>query len=127
MVLSQLLQHRAVRFLLVSGVNTAFSFGIYVLLVYLGLNYAVANLLALIAGIFFSFKTQGRFVFDNRSPDLLFRYAFCWLIIYVCNILLIRQIMQSGINAYAAGAMCIPVIAVVSYFVQKRIVFKKKA
>lgn len=71
------LQHRWLRFLITGGVNTAFSYSVFALLVYRGLNYALSNLFSLMLGILFSFTTQyalvfngaGRGVFRATSPS----------------------------------------------------------
>ena len=68
-----------VRFILIGVVNTGFSYAVYAVLLLLGFHYAVANLVALILGIVFSFRTQGRFVFYNSSQQLFLRFVFGWL------------------------------------------------
>jgi len=91
-----------------------------------GLGYALANFLSLITGILFSFKTQGTLVFNNTAHGLFIRFVICWLIIYLCNIGFIRQMLIFGLNAYAAGALALPFIAVLSYLLQKYLVFNTK-
>jgi putative flippase GtrA len=122
-----LLRRRFVRFLLVGGINSAFAYAVYAFFLMLGLGYALANLLALIAGILFSFKTQGTLVFNNAAHGLFFRFAICWLLIYLCNIAFIRQLLTFGLDAYTAGALAIPPIIVISYLLQKYFVFNRAA
>jgi putative flippase GtrA len=121
-----LLNRRFIRFLLIGGINTAFSYTVYATFLLVGLGYALANLLALIAGILFSFKTQGTFVFNNAARGSFLRFVICWLLIYLCNIAFIRQMLILGLDAYSAGALAIPPIVVISYLVQKHFVFNKK-
>jgi len=111
------------RFLVVGAVSTSFSYGVYVVLAFTGLNYALANLGALMAGILFSFKTQGRFVFRNRDRSLFWRFVLCWASIYAANVWFITQALRMGLNKYAAGAVAIPAIAVLSFVVQRYVVF----
>lgn len=111
------------RFLLVGAVSTGFSYGVYVVLAFTGLNYALANLGSLVAGILFSFRTQGRFVFRNSDRSLFWRFVLCWTSIYAANVWFIRQALRMGLNKYAAGAVAIPAIAVLSFLVQRYIVF----
>jgi putative flippase GtrA len=113
-----------VRFLAVGFINTLFSYGVYVALLSLGVSYIYANLVALVAGILFSFRTQGRFVFYNREKSLFGRFVFCWALVYVGNILFIRLMMQFGFDPYVGGAMAIPLIAIVSYLGQRYFVFR---
>ena len=83
----------------------------------------MANFGALLLGILFSFRTQGRLVFGNRDGRLIFRFAAVWGLIFLVNILLISVLMHAGLNAYWAGALAMVPITVISYFVQKFIVF----
>lgn len=114
------------RFLLVGGVNTAFSYAIYVVALYLGVTYALANLCALLLGILFSFRTQGALVFGNRDGSLIWRFAAAWGVIYIFNIGLIGLLLRAGLDAYVAGAVALPFTSVLSYFIQKRVVFGRK-
>ena len=84
------------RFLVVGGINTGFSYCVYVVLAFTGLNYALANLGSLIAGILFSFKAQGRFVFRNSDRSLFWRFVLCWALIYAANVWFITQAMRLG-------------------------------
>lgn len=120
-----LLSRKFVRFLIVGLLNTAFSYVLYAFFLWLGLNYAYANLLALIIGILFSFKTQGRFVFQNQSYRAFVPFLLCWIVIYLFNVALIRELLIFGFNPYAAGALALPPVVVFSYVTQKYIVFRR--
>ena len=124
MQLHVLLKHRFLRFLLVGVVNASFSYAVYALLLFAGLQFALANFLAMVCGILFSFQTQGRLVFENKDQRLIWRYAFFWCLLYVCNIALIKLMLMGGLDAYSAGALALPVMAMLSYFMQKLLVFQ---
>jgi putative flippase GtrA len=96
---------------------------VYALLLYLGINYAVSNLAALIAGILFSFKTQGKFVFNNSDDRLLWRFVLFWVLLYGFNVMSINTAMKFGLNAYLAGALTLIPNAMLSYLAQRRFVF----
>ncbi|MBU3897501.1 MAG: GtrA family protein [Gammaproteobacteria bacterium] len=100
------------------------SYLIYALLLSVGLRYQMANLIALVIGILFSFKTQGHLVFNNRNNRLLGRFILSWTVIYVCVIFMIGRIIALGFDAYAAGALVLPFSAALSYVIQKYFVFK---
>lgn len=115
---------RIVRFLIVGLLNTGFSYLLYAIFLSLGLHYTIANLLALIIGILFSFKTQGALVFHNRAPRLLGRFTAAWLGIYGVNIATIAVFTHWGLDAYTAGALALPVTTSLSYLMQKHLVFR---
>ena len=114
-----------VRFILVGVLNTGFSYLIYAAMLYLGLGYQLANLIALLVGILFSFKTQGHFVFSNTDNKLFGKFALSWLVIYLCNISFIAWFISFGFDAYWAGAMALPFSVVLSYLTQRYFVFRK--
>jgi putative flippase GtrA len=113
-----------IRFLLIGTLNTGFSYIIYVILLYCGLQYAIANFFALVSGIIFSFKTQGKFVFYNNNNKIFLRFFCIWIIIYFFNIFIIKSILDLGLNAYVSGAIAVIPVTIFSYFLQKFLVFK---
>ena len=122
--LFDMLGHRFVRFLVVGGMNTGFSYGLYVVLVWAGMHFVVANLLATAAGILFSFRTQGRFVFGNTDGSLFSRFVPAWILLWLLNVGLITALVRWGQDPYSAGALALVPTVAVSYFVQKHFVFK---
>lgn len=119
-----MLGHRFVRFVLIGGLNTGFSYGLYVLLVWAGMHFVAANLLSTVAGILFSFLTQGRFVFGNTDASLFTRFVPAWLLLWLLNIGLIAAWVRWGLDPYTAGALALVPTIAASYFVQKHFVFK---
>jgi len=113
-----------IRFGLIGAVNTSISYGIYALLLYMGLNYALANLGSLILGIGVSFFSQGRFVFGNAAIDRLPRFILLWGSLYLVNIGLIALFMRFGINAYLGGALALVPITLFSFVCQRYLVFR---
>jgi len=104
-------------------VSTGLSYGLYALLMFAGLNYAIANLGALLAGILFNFKTQGALVFGNSDNRFLWRFAAWWLAIYVLNVSLIGEFIALGVDKFVAGLLPIPWTTALSYFMQRFLVF----
>jgi len=108
---------------IVGCLNTGFSYGVYALLLWVGLAFVWANAGALLLGILFSFRTQGRLVFGNRDNRRIIRFALCWGLIWLLNISLIAGFIRLGMNAYAAGALALVPATGLSYLVQKFFVF----
>ena len=114
-----------VKFVVVGVVNTGFSYLVYATFLFFGLSYQLANFIALILGIIFSFKMQGKFVFKSTDNRLLGRYVLTWTVIYLCVTAAIGQIIKFGINAYVAGLLTLPLSVGLSYFAQKYFVFRR--
>ena len=103
--------------------NTAFSYCVYAALLFAGFNFALAQLGAVLLGIGFSFKTQGALVFGNSDSRLVLKYALFWAAIYIGNIGLIKLLRLFGFNDYAAGALALPPVVLLSFVMQKYLVF----
>jgi putative flippase GtrA len=118
MVKTQLL-----RFVAVGVLNTGFSYSVYLVLIWLGLHFSLANLLATVVGILFSFRTQGALVFSNQSWHLFRRFAFVWLLVYLVNVSFIALLVHAGLGAALAGLVAIPPTVLLSFLLQRRFVF----
>lgn len=124
--LPRLLARQKIRFAVVGIVNTAFSYGVYALLLALGLDYRAANLVAVLLGILFSFRTQGTLVFRNGDTGLFPRYVVGWVAIYLLSTATIGGFVRLGASAYVAGLLALPVSIVLSYLVQKHWIFVRR-
>jgi len=113
------------RFILVGIFNTMLAYAVYALALAVGFPYPLANFIALICGIIIGFMTQGKIVFFNSDHSRFWRFLLCWTLIYCVNIAIISKLINLGFTPYAAGAIALPVIAVLSFTVQKLFVFPK--
>lgn len=121
----RLLSIQFIRYVLVGIGNTGFCYGVYAALLFIGLEYRLANLLALLLGIAFSFTTQGAVVFRHATRVTFIKFVLAWLVIYLFNISIIALLMHASLSAYMAGAVAIFPVTLVSYFVLKFAVFAK--
>lgn len=126
-LIAQATKHHSIRFLIIGLLNTGFSYLIYAFCLYIGFKYQIANLIALILGIVFSFKTQGHFVFKNSNNRLFGRFLMSWILIYLCTIVVIGRIIVLGFDAYTAGALALPFSVTLSYLAQKYFVFRQSS
>ncbi len=117
-------QSQGLRFIVVGIGNTVVSYCIYAGIVFIGWGFRWANLVALVIGIIFSFKSQGRLVFLKNDNRLFLRFLLSWVFIYVGTIAVIGHLVQSGINEYYAGLLALPFSATLSYLSQKYFVFR---
>jgi putative flippase GtrA len=115
---------RILRFVIIGGAGSALWYVVYAALVFAGLHYALANLVAVAVAVLFSFRTQGRFVFDNPDGKLIGRFLLSRLVLYFTSVLLINRLMWTGFDAYVSGAVATPVMAILSYVVQRFFVFR---
>jgi len=117
-------QHRWVRFLVVGGANTAFGYAVYAALLVFGLAYPLASLGSIIIGIGISYWTQGSLVFGNMSINAFLKFLVSWSVIYGTHISTVAISVQLGATAYHGGIYAIPIIAALSYVLQRFLVFR---
>lgn len=115
-----------IKFLFVGGLNTAFGYGVFALLLFLKLHYSLALLLSTVVGILFNFKTTGIIVFKNHDNSLLFRFFAAYAIVYVLNVWGLKLFDLIHFNMYWAGFILLFPMAVVSFILMKKFVFVSK-
>lgn len=114
------------RYLVVGLLNTLFGYGVFAFLVYIGLVYPLALFFATILGILFNFKSIGSFVFDSHDNRLILRFIIVYFIIYMLNLIGLKLFSIAGINVYYAGAILLPVMAIIGFIINKRFVFNNE-
>ncbi len=121
------LPEQFIRFLIIGGVNTVFAYSIYALSIFLGAHYTLAVLLSTVIGTCFSFKTMGTMVFDNPDNMLIFKFIAVYALCYFLNIGILRVLTLIGVtNLYVAGLTSSLLVALVSFSLNKWVVFRKK-
>ena len=111
-------------FFLVGGINTLFGYGLYALLLFINLHYALASFLGTVGGVLFNFKTTGTIVFKNRDNKLLFRFVSVYFVTYAVNVGCLRIFALYNANMYIAGLALVMPVALLSYTLLKKFVFR---
>lgn len=119
------LPQQLIRFVLIGCVNAVFAYSVYCLFIFVGFHYTLAVFLSTVIGICFSFKTMGRFVFNNTDNKLIFKFFAVYGLCYFLNIGILRLLTGSGLhNLYLAGLISSGLVAAVSFCLNKWVVFK---
>lgn len=114
---------RLVNFFLVGALNTVFGYGVFALMLWLGLHYTVAIAVATVLGTLFNFKSTGALVFRSRDNTRVFRFVLVYVVIYCVNVLGVGALLRLNVNSYYGGlAMIIP-LALLSYWLNSKYVF----
>lgn len=123
---SGLLKNKISQFIFAGLINTVFGYVIYAVLVYVRLPYLIALLISTILGIFFNFFSFGRIVFGcYRHWFVFIKFIISYALIYVMNgVLLIFFTQEFQISPYIGQIACIPLSAVLSWFLMKNWVYK---
>lgn len=115
-----------IRFLFVGALNTVFGYSLYALFIFLGLHYTIAVLFSTILGILFNFKTIGVLVFKNNNNRLINRFFAVYAINYILNVSFLKIFKMAGMeNMYINGLILVLPLALLSFILNKKFVFKR--
>jgi len=114
------------RFYQAGAINAAFGFGLYALLVWLGLGMYLAQVVAHVLGVVFNYFSYSRHVFRGRSPAKL-RFVLSYAVNYLVSVAVLAVVSTVVHSPYAAGLATIVIASVLNYFVLRYLVFVRKA
>lgn len=125
-----------IRYLFVGLLNTGAAFLVYAVLVWLGLNFVIANFIALIFGILFSYQTIKRLVFSMKDKYTPLRYFILWIVLFCIQLAIIDTTIQIFgadnlwfgfiMPEHIGGAIGMANSVVIGYFLQKYWVFQDR-
>ncbi len=114
------------KFLAVGVLNTAFGYGVFALLIFAGVRPMPSLAITYVVGVTFNFITTGRFVFDHLHRSALLRFIAAYVVVFLVNAGLYEILAASGITPLVAQAICLPIMAVLSFFIFKFHVFNPR-
>jgi putative flippase GtrA len=117
---------KQVRFILVGGLNTVFGYLVFAGLTRLGWRDFAAVPAATAAAGAFNFMTYGKLVFESLDRRNLPRFVIGYAGLYACNVAGLRALARMGVGAYAAQAALVVPLAILSYVLNDRWVFRAK-
>lgn len=112
------------KFLLVGLLNTFVGYMIYMICILLGLNFRIAILVATVLGVMFNFKTYGTIVFKSNNNLLFIKFGIAYFLMYIINLYGVEFLNNLGFTFLIAGLLMAGPIALLSYFINSRYIFK---
>ncbi len=113
------------RYLVAGVVNTAFGYGLYAGLIWLGLDRYVAQAIGYVLGTGFNYLTYSRHVFTDAGPAKA-RFVASYAVNYLINLAGLKAVSHLIPNPYAAGAVTTLGVVALNYLVLRRLVFRPK-
>jgi putative flippase GtrA len=104
-------------------INTAFGYGLYALLVWLGLNLYLAQITAQIVGAGFNYLTFGKLVFRGTRSNAA-AYVGAYGFNYLLGVAFLAAAHRFIASPYVAGFVALVAVAAINYLVLKRFVFR---
>lgn len=115
-----------IKFVLVGIINTMFGYGLFAFLLYCNIHYALASVLATIISVLFNFKTTGTLVFKNHDNRLIFKFISVYCFTTILSIIGLKIAKIFGVNLYFAGLILTGIMAIITFILQKKYVFRKE-
>jgi putative flippase GtrA len=117
-----------IKFNIVGIINTAITYGIYSLLVYLGVHHQIAVLCDYTFGIMISFFFNKHMTFkikERTSPGMLFRMILSYVFILGVNMAALWVLVDTLLfNKYLSQIAALALVSVLSFTAQKFFVFR---
>lgn len=107
-------------------INTGFGLIAYTILVWLGLNMYLAQLIAHLMGMAFNYLTYSRHVFREAGPAKL-RFVVSYAGNYLVGLAMLAGVSRFIASPYIAGIVSAALVSVVNYFALKHLVFRARA
>lgn len=106
-------------------INTAFGYGLFALLVWMGLNIYLAQIISHVLGMTFNYFTYSRHAFAGQTTTRT-RFILSYAGNYLLGLGTLRVIASFIASPYAAGFISTVIVSLVNYFVLKRLVFRPR-
>lgn len=120
-----MLKKQIISFILVGILNTAFGYSLFALFIFFNMHYSLAVFLSTVLGVLFNFKTIGKLVFGSHDNSLIFRFVTVYVLLYFINISCLWFFKINGFeNMYVNGFILLVPLALVSFVLNKKFVFK---
>jgi hypothetical protein len=109
----------------VGGVNLAFGYAVFAVLILLNRRYRICSPEAelVLAPLLSHICGTGTIVFKNRNNRLIFRFFGVYSITYLLTYGLLKLFVSFEVSRLIAGAIIILPVSLLSFFLSKRFVF----
>lgn len=113
---------RVWRYYKVGVINTLFGYGIYALLLSMGLNMYAAQIIGHIIGVAFNYFTYSRHVFQDVSASKL-RFILSYTLNYAVGLIFLALSAIILPSPYLAGLLAMVITSIINFIVLRRYVF----
>ena len=120
---------RFIKFIFVGILNTAIGYGTYSVLIFLNINYIIANTISTIVGISFSYLLNEKITFNdiktNKKTPL--KFISVYALSYILGTINLSVLVKiCNVNEYTAGFVNLFITTFISWFGHKYFSFKER-
>ena len=119
----RLVSAQFLRFLVVGGLNTAFSYGLFCVALALLPTTFLALCISTLLAILFSFITTGTLVFGSRDPRRIVRFYGVYGLIFLYNAAGLALLEHAGIAPQIGGLLLLPGAVIAAFLLNRHYVF----
>ena len=113
------------RYYQVGIVNTVFGYGVFALLVSLGVNIFVAQIVAHLFGVAFNYFSYSRHVFHDASASKL-RFLMAYALNYFLGMAVLAAAAMVFRSPYIAGLLALLIASAINFLVLRKLVFTRQ-
>lgn len=113
------------RYYQVGIVNTVFGYGMFALLIWMGMNLYLAQITAHVLGMIFNYYTYSRHAFAGHTTTKT-RFILSYAGNYLLGLAALRIIATFIHSPYFAGFLATVIVSLINYFILKRLVFRPR-
>lgn len=126
MVVQFVIYPQLLRYFIAGVLNTLLAYTLFAVAIYVGLHYALAVLLGGALPLLTGYHAQRRYVFMCSSRNRLPRFLAAFALVYLVNVGILKGLLGSGLagDAYVSGAMALVPSMLLSFLLNKYIVFR---
>jgi putative flippase GtrA len=114
--------YQMVRYLAVGAFNALIAYGVFSLLLSLGVHYTWATLLGGIGAMLVGYKFMKDLVFKSKSRHAFLKFILIFAAMYFASIF-IQFMARKTLNPYISGAIASLACAAISYLLNRKFVF----
>jgi putative flippase GtrA len=114
---------RPLRFLSIGALNTVVGYAIFYVTLALTGHSFVALVTAMTFGVLFNFFSTGTLVFNSKDSRLLHRFIGVYGAVFLVNFVCLWALERVGVGSALAQAILTPVLAYLSYRLNRDFVF----
>ena len=117
-----------IKYIVTGVINNGVFFIIYYLMLCIGIGYKVSYVIGSIGMIIIGFSLNKKWVFENKESKkiIIIKYSISVIVFIILGIELTEILIWTNLfNKYNAVILTVGICAVLSYIVNKKIVFEK--
>ncbi|TWB26331.1 putative flippase GtrA [Nitrospirillum bahiense] len=112
-----------IRFVLVGVLNTLFGYGVFAAGILTTGDHRLALTAANVIGVAFNFLTTGRLVFGSQRIHRLPLFIGGYIVCFIVNLEALELTHAAGVPSLLAQVLLLPIMVILSFIINKFIVF----